>query len=506
MKTQNKLTIVTAILFFNISCKAQQDVINVSANNAKLKNISDYLFGFNTELMRGPSMNDSQFVDAIKGLNPSVLRYPGGTVANQWDWVTGWTSSKAFKQQAVNRYRLEEFKKAIDATQAMPVYVLNMCTSTLDSQVIMLHHALEIGLPVKLVELGNEFYNPLKLNINKFPTALDYAREANKWIVRLKKEFPGIEIAVVGRSEKEERLKAVPEEKEQEDRLKNWNSQLFSIVKNADAVTFHLYSGNGLNAVNTKQKKIKHERKSDYSDEERSVYQVAFESPGAVKEIFGIPFNRVKHFINNDVEIVPDNLKIWVTECNLFEKTGIVSGTWTHGLYVLSLALLLAETNKTVMVLIHTLAGDAQFASVFNNEKAFSTNFSKPSTVKNSYSATGYTLSTLMKAAQKMKNISPLIFDKKFEVTTNITSYNSLLGYRFSNGTHSNYILINLSSKRLSFNLKNLNLKNAFYVQMSCQPIKQIVSANDLEIEKGNIQDGKAEIKPLSVLNISSQN
>lgn len=506
MKTMNKLIGMTVILLFTVSCKAQENVINVSISNTGSKNIDDYLLGFNAPLMQGPSMDDPQFIEAIKGLYPSVLRYPGGTVANQWDWVKGWTTSYDFKHLAVNRYRLEEFKKAIDATKAMPVYVLNMCTSTLDSQVMMLRHAQELGLPVKLLELGNEFYNPLKINIATFPTASDYAMEANKWIERLKKEFPGIEIAVVGRSEKDEGLKNMLEGKEQDERMKNWNSQLFASIKNADAATFHLYSGNGLNAIKSNKKKVKHTRKSEYTDEERSVFQEAFESPGAIKGVLGVPFNRVKQFVDNDVDMVPGNLKIWVTEFNLFEKNGIVAGTWTHGLYTTTLTLLLAEANKTEMALLHTLAGDVQFASIFNNEKAFASNLKKPATVKNSYSVTGYALGQVMKAAQKMNKISPLAFDNSLGVTTNITSYNSLFGYQFSNNTQSNYILVNLSPKRISINLKNLDLKNASYVLMKGDPLKQIVTVSDLEIEKGNIQGDKIFIKPFSILTINSQN
>jgi hypothetical protein len=502
-----KYLVVFYALFFNFSCHSQSSIVTVSVKTNQAKTINEnYFFGYNVQLLYGPSMNDTAFVNAIKGLQPSILRYPGGTVANQWDWKSGWTTSPEFKNLPVITYRLEEFKKAIDATGAIPVFVLNMCTSTLDNEISMLKHAKEINLPVKFVELGNEFYLPNNLNVKTFSTGADYASVANQWIERIKKEFPEAEVAVIGRSEKKEGLRNVLSGKETDERSENWNSGLFATIKNADAVTFHIYSGNGLNYIHTGEQKSKHQKRSDYSDEERSVFQNAFESPGASKVILGMPFQRVKQFIENDSKVVPGKMKIWITECNMFEKTGIVSGTWMHGLYTATLCLLLAETDKTDMVLCHTLAKDATFAAIFNNTNGFEFNYTKPATKTNSYSALGYALSALLDVARNMKKISPLAFDQQFGVTTNVFSYNTLLGYSFSDDRQNNYLITNLSSGIINLNLKNLHLKNAAFIQISGTPEKKIISEKDLVIAKGSIANEKIDLQPFSILAIRSGN
>jgi hypothetical protein len=495
------------VLLFNFSCHSQSSTVTVSVKTNQEKPIKEnYFFGCNVQLLYGPSMHDTAFINAIKGLKPSVLRYPGGTVANQWDWKSGWTSSPEFKKLPVITYRLEEFKKAIDITGAIPVFVLNMCTSTLENEISMLKHAKEINLPVKFVELGNEFYLPDSLNVKTFPTGADYARVANQWIERIKKEFPEAKVAVVGRSEKREGLKNVLRGKETDERSENWNSGLFATIKNADAVTFHIYSGNGLNKIHNGEPESKHQKRSDFSDEERSVLQNAFESPGASKVILGMPFQRVKQFIETDSKNVPGDMEIWITECNMFEKTGIVSGTWMHGMYAVTLCLLLAQTNKTDMVLYHTLAKDATFAAIFNNTNGFKFNYIKSSTTANSYSASGYALSLLMEAVKNMKKFSPLDFDQQFGVTTNTFSYNALLGYSFSDDTRKNYFIINLFSATINLNLKNLHLKNAAFIQMSGAPVKQITCEKDLVISKGSIENEKIDLQPFSVLEIRSEN
>jgi hypothetical protein len=506
-RIKNKINLLFVILMFNVSCNGQQQTMTISLARHRTKSINpDYFFGFNAQLLHGPSMNDTAFIEAIKGLHPSILRYPGGTIANQWEWKTGWTNASEFKNLPIIPYRLEDFKRAIKATAAMPIFVLNMCTSTLEDQVAMLKHAQEIGLPVKLIELGNEFYNPIPLNIQTFPTGTKYAAKANEWISKLRKEFPDLKIAVVGRSEKEGRMKNKLLGKNTDDRMQNWNNELFSTIKNADAVTFHIYSGDGLNMIHTDERRIKHQKKSEYTDDDRAIFQSAFNSPGAEQEIFGVPFNRVRQFLDNDARQVPSGMEIWITECNLFQKTGIVSGTWTHGLYATTLCMLLGETPKTDLVVLHTLAKDAQFAAIFNDSKGFADNYKKPSTVKNSYSASGYALSLLMDATKNMKNISPLSFDKQFGISASAISYNALLGYKFSDEEHANYFFINLSSKSLSLNLTKLNLKNATFVQMSSDPGKQITTENDVEIFKGKIVNAAAELKAYSIFEIRSEN
>ena len=46
--------------------------------------------GFNGNTIRGPSWTNYTFNDSVASMYPDILRYPGGGVADYWDWSTGW--------------------------------------------------------------------------------------------------------------------------------------------------------------------------------------------------------------------------------------------------------------------------------------------------------------------------------------------------------------------------------------------------------------------------------
>eukprot|EP01051_Picozoa_sp_SAG22_P018682 SAG22_NODE_3217_length_1851_cov_1.808219_1_plen_236_part_00 len=97
------------------------------------------------------------------GLHAGSLRYPGGNLADWWDWRSGWcvanTSVPAVpavrnpcyagrsggRPKPRRVYMLEEFKLALDASGAAPVMMVNMLTSDLSEQLAFLRHARAIG-------------------------------------------------------------------------------------------------------------------------------------------------------------------------------------------------------------------------------------------------------------------------------------------------------------------------------------------------------------------------
>ncbi|HQV01753.1 MAG TPA: hypothetical protein PLO59_11360, partial [Bacteroidia bacterium] len=79
-------------------------------------------------------------------------------------------------------------RKTFLKTGSDPVYNLNILTSDLNYQMAMLYHARELNLPVRNVELGNEFYSNDENNNLKFPTVIDYADEAISWATSIKSD------------------------------------------------------------------------------------------------------------------------------------------------------------------------------------------------------------------------------------------------------------------------------------------------------------------------------
>ena len=178
------------------------------------------------------SWTDSAYTASVSTrLLPGFLRYPGGTVGNYWDWKTGWfltevnwtASNVAWYANIEKRpYTLSDFAIGVRATGATPVLSLNMLTSNLSYQLAGLHAAAALGLNVSVVELvschdiagiwvtffsrcqryrcgqANEMYESADDVVARFPTAADYAEEANAWARAVRSAFPRATVAVVG--------------------------------------------------------------------------------------------------------------------------------------------------------------------------------------------------------------------------------------------------------------------------------------------------------------------
>src|SRR6266536_6646338 len=92
------LTVYFLFIFFigftNIPTKPS--TLNKKQNELVLKaSISDKprklpLYGFNGNNVKGPSWTNSSFRDTAASLHFKIIRYPGGTVCNWWDWQKGW--------------------------------------------------------------------------------------------------------------------------------------------------------------------------------------------------------------------------------------------------------------------------------------------------------------------------------------------------------------------------------------------------------------------------------
>lgn len=187
-----QLSIIFALLFYTLCCKAQ-------------------LYGFNENSY--PAYDNAAFVDSIAALHPDIIRYPQGKNTNYSDWKTD--------------------KPTLPALAAMRLkvgceilFVLNMNTSTLAYQLQMLDSAAALGIPIKYIEFANEVDNADNPLLKKFHSSgIEYGTECKIWADVIKQKYPDAKFAAWG---------------ENKDSLPNWNSELLSVYT-PDALTSHLY-------------------------------------------------------------------------------------------------------------------------------------------------------------------------------------------------------------------------------------------------------------------------
>ena len=256
-------------------------------------------------------------VIALRDYQGGTIRYPGGALANYWDWQNGsvdqpatTSSTGGLKPGRHHDYgfTLHTLQGIVRETGTTPVFDLNLLTSSLPNQLLMLKTAQSLGIPVRYIELGNEFYLNFGSYLRVFPTAASYARTVARWAPAIRAEFPGAQIAAVG---------SLPQLTARE---RSWNRTLLSIAgADINAVTLHDYSG-----------------PSGRDPDPAQVLASAQTSWRSTLQVMAA---------------IPSRYRIWFTEFNLSQQ-GRSGGepargtTWIHGLYAAEMMALFDQSPR----------------------------------------------------------------------------------------------------------------------------------------------------------------
>lgn len=207
-----------------------------------------------------PAWSDPNTAYWLKNLGITSLRFPGGAVANSWDWEAGAKCGRTGSDT------LTDFAALAQATNTVASYVLDVMTALshpgcslspapanesqmISDQLAMLTDAGSLGLDgIKFLELGNEFYLKNSSYIVRFPcTQPDcapgdysepddnagsvYAADMNNWIAAIRQSYPDSQIGAV-----------IYAHGGGPYRTRNWNAGLLSGLQGADAIIFHDYT------------------------------------------------------------------------------------------------------------------------------------------------------------------------------------------------------------------------------------------------------------------------
>ena len=420
------------------------------------------LYGFNANNIRGVSWTDSLLMARIKKLKPQILRYPGGNVANWWNWKTGWfVNHKNLPQKFgsikdANRVKMDlsELQSLVNVTGSDVLFVLNVLTATLEDQINMLHKAEELGIPVKWVELGNELNlinNPGHI---AFRTGGNYGEKCSKWILKIKEEFPDVKIAVVGGNRKDN------------NHVKTWNRDVLGAIPDVDALVWHSY----LAAKHTVELK----KGINFELLDRKLKGI-FHAEGFKKDIG-----------NKDTEV-------WVTEYNLQwtilkdenkKQIQKISQTWQNALAVLFITSEITEVSPRVkMVLNHNLTSFPIFAAI----ETF------PNTTYNLL-PNGEAMQIWLNTIQQMTLMQKLNFE---ENECKIEDY-EVFGWKFSNDEQGRILIVNITDQNKTIDLNSFYNDNPFKVYYS-NVQKTTVNFEDVQIKEGKLKSETMVLPPHAV-------
>ena len=349
---------VVILMMLNLECsnrKSDVDIVHIYIDTDSSTPLQKDLYGFNTNMMSGDyGYLDEDFKELTKALNPSSLRFPGGTVGNFYHWESSGfykdemnttLSIQLNRRNRGNFIRLQkrrngiisfdDFMKLCKDLMIKPIIMVNLWTGSPEESAAWVRYSKEMGYNISHWELGNEYY--LHHYLNKFPTVQDYMQKAKQHALAMKAVDPHIKLSVCA--------SPVAFHKEGfllETRQHKWDEGLAENTSGStdwyDAFSVHVYAYKAM-------KDIKIEKMKAY-------------------------FSGWIHFGLDEAmeyyeELFP-NKEMWVTEWNIANPANRVANTQLHAMYAGDFFMKLLSIPKITQANFHVITGPGKGFPVFS--------------------------------------------------------------------------------------------------------------------------------------------
>jgi hypothetical protein len=449
------------------------------------RTVAPWTLGLNGQNVAGPSYADMGFANALAAYKPGTLRYPGGTVANFFNWRTGayesggpWPGQP--KNQADNS--LATFAAIARRLGTTPVFDVNVVTwrgrvatdadvpAMIQDTLSLLSAAHEAGLPVRKVELGNELYltgphTGNTLYAKRFPTPEQYAAVAERYAKAIHAAYPRAEVAAVATETNYVNWLS--------QRRRTWNAGLLPRLAATDAVTIHL-----------------------------NVW-VADATLSPV-DVLGVMSRQIDALKANELpRFAQYGLPVWVTEFNMGDRTEVLAyaGTWLHGMSVGLLALKLLPDARIAQLAMHNVTGHAREAAIFTTTHAFGPT-QEPTTL-NTPTAAGVVLGLVQDACRGATSLQQLEF-----VSGPVVGAMRLPGLMGVVATAPNgdrrIVLLNLTSQPLAVDVSATMPSSFSYRMVSAPALLTRITGPDRVVKKSGSSTGTLTLVPYGAALLTS--
>ena len=165
--------------------------INVHAGQS-IRSADPRWFGLNTAVW-DDSLDTTQNMSLLSAMGTKFLRFPGGSLSDQYDWRTGTTLTNTWQWST----SFSEFINLVTNTGAQTIIAVNYGTGTPAEAAAWV--AAVTNLPAfKYWEVGNECYGTWETDSNTYPNdPYTYAVRAQQYIQQMRAVNPAIKIGVV---------------------------------------------------------------------------------------------------------------------------------------------------------------------------------------------------------------------------------------------------------------------------------------------------------------------
>lgn len=436
--------------------------------------ISPNIFGLNGRSTEGPSWGDALFTSFINQINPTYVRYPGGTIGNYWDWHTGnyVAGSGKFSNYPAT---IPTFISGIPQNTEI-IYMVNMVRPTpttgvsltatnLDSEEVLnlkindiinaLKEFEKYGKLPKIVELGNELYftnEHAGVYAGNVELYLNHAKKIGKAI---KTQYPRIELLLCT-------TKGGYKTRDK------WNAAVFTALNNDSEFAGYI---RGV---------VQHH----YLDEKFGTVSIVNNNTTA-QEAIAEAFDYTSQAMS-DYNLVPNNLKLWITEFGVTKPNA--DDTWVTGLR--AAAMMMGWINlgeKIEHICYHHITDDPNFLN------------------KSSYQAgpAAVAYSLINEAHGQSSSFQKIEFSDNPNVTSMVKA---LHGYKFIGKDKESLFILNISAQAFTkVSLDNLiptNSNTTLVQRWSEEPYQTNFEESVLN-KVNSMNERTIDIKPFSITTIS---
>ncbi|TRX56673.1 hypothetical protein [Thalassomonas sp. M1454] len=458
---QAKLSrIATAIAFASLNAiSTSASAADISVDIGTISQVPPTMIGANTvtrqHLPHHQPWYDDLSINTLTNTNFNLLRYPGGSLGNKFDWTLGVQKQYAHLVDT-RQYLPEHTKVATDATDGKTVWMLNVYNETLADTLAALKKARDKGVEVKYIELGNEFYfgTPGGLDYSdEFATGTDYGLEMNTWIAALKAEFPDAVFAVP--------MTRSPNNDETT-RKSKWNDDVDAALIDYDAFTIHVYADISPKDAVTKEFMYAGFDYATLTASEQQAQRDHFtDNADAVKYILGLAEATYDGYLAHPNLWYPEDKDIWFTEFGMRYYPHAVKGTWVEALADFTLyKKLLSQPNAT-------MATEQQFIDLAHGSTSTYANVAIDvgqdlTTTVGALTAEGHAVKAISAMSRDKEIMSTLSFPQASVISPeNIAPYSALSGLMFSDSNSSNAVIANLSGQVQTINAASFGAQGA---------------------------------------------
>lgn len=307
---------------------------------------------------------DTRLLGAVRALGKPVVRLPGGTEADYFDWTLGrpvdacrygscrtWDNAQLTPPGLFQRFGafrnstsagFVQFAREVNGTLML---VANTVTASVADNVRWIGAVRAAGADTPLIELANEPYfaqvegtdNTARL----YPTAASHVAFVRQLATALRPIAPSARLAYPAFVPRVDAATGVPDAGH-DARMLTWNEQMLAagIASDVDAFALHFYPRLPGRRGATDAAYLR--TLSGYAE---SFWQGTRAQP--------------------QWALLPAGKRLWITELNAsFADAPELVGTWMHGLIQSQLMLLMLQDARTDVVLQHMLTGNAQWQAI----------------------------------------------------------------------------------------------------------------------------------------------